>query len=102
MTLLVAVLIFTVNGFFGYWRANTRRLSLQWFLAIHVPVLLAISLRLWLLHGFNWAALTLFVAVFFGGQFAGSRLWRWLSEHKRDRLTSCLVMDLVRGKLATH
>jgi len=102
MTLLVAVLIFTLNLFFGYWRANTRKLSLEWFLAIHIPVLLAISLRLWLMDGFSWVTLPLFVAVFFAGQFVGSRLRHWLSEHKRKGLTSCLVMDMIRGKLAAH
>ena len=103
MTLfLVAVLIFAVNVFFGYWRANTRKLSLQWFLAIHIPVPIAISLRLLLLHGFNWATLPIFIAVFFAGQFVGSRLRCWLSEHDRGSLSSCLVMDMVRGKLAAH
>ena len=103
MTLLVVVLlIFSVNVFFGYWRANTRRLSWQWFLAIHIPVPIAISLRLWLLNGFSWATLPLFVAVFFGGQYAGSLLRGWLEGHRRDQLSSCLVMDLVRGRLAAH
>jgi len=100
--LLVALFIFAVNIFFGYWRTNTRRLSWQWFLAIHIPVPIAISLRLWLLDGFSWATLPLFVAVFFAGQFAGSRLRCWLDEHSRERLSSCLVMDIVRGRLAAH
>ncbi len=102
MTLLVAVLIFTLNLFFGYWRASTRRLSPEWFLAIHIPVLLVISLRAWFLDGFSWVALPLFVAIFFTGQVAGSHLRHRLSEHKRKVLTSCLVMDSVRGKLAAH
>ena len=98
--LLVAMLIFLVNVFFGYWRANTRRLSWQWFLAIHIPVPIAVSLRLWLLSGFSWATLPIFVAVFFGGQYTGGRLRCWLEEQSGGQLSSCLVMDLARGRFS--
>ena len=94
--LLVAVLIFTLNVFFGYWRANASRFSIQWFLAIHLSVLLAVGLRLWLMESFSWVTLPVFVAVFFGGQYAGGRLRRFLEGRVSASLSSCLVMDLVR------
>ena len=73
----VATAILLLNLPFGWWRAGTRKLSLPWFLAVHTPVPLAIGLRLAAGLGFHLATLPLFVAAFFGGQFAGGRLRRW-------------------------
>lgn len=74
MTLaIVTAAIFIINLIFGYWRGNTRKFSLQWIAAIHVPVPLAIGLRLWLL-GWNWALIPVFVLDFAAGQFAGGRI----------------------------
>jgi hypothetical protein len=77
MTLTVGLAaggILLLNLPFGYWRAGLRKLSLLWFLAIHLPVPLAIGLRWALGLPFRLATLPLFVAAFFGGQFLGARL----------------------------
>ena len=77
MTLTVGLAaggILLLNLPFGYWRAGLRRLSLPWFLAIHLPVPLAIGLRWALGLPLRLAALPLFVAAFFGGQVLGARL----------------------------
>lgn len=50
---IAIIAIFVINIFFGYWRANTRKLSLQWIAAIHVPVPIAIDKR-FLLLGWDW------------------------------------------------
>ena len=34
---VVALVVFLLNIPFGYWRANVRKFSLQWGLAIHIP-----------------------------------------------------------------
>ena len=70
---IVIAAIFIINVIFGYWRGNTRKFSLQWIAAIHVPVPMAIGLRLWLL-GWNWALIPVFVLDFAAGQFAGGRI----------------------------
>jgi hypothetical protein len=75
-TLLVAAAIFAINLPFGFWRAGLRKLSPAWFVAIHAPVPLAIGLRWAAGVPFRWVTLPLFVAAFFGGQFAGARLRR--------------------------
>lgn len=93
--LLVVVLIFLLNLFFGYWRANTSRFSPQWLLAIHIPVPLAIVIRLGFLD-WSWATLPVFVAAFFGGQYAGGKLRGFLVGRVTAPLSSCLVMDVVR------
>ena len=70
---LVAALIFLINIFFGYWRSNTRRLSTQWLMAIHIPVALVIGIRL-LLWEWNWASTFIFIAAFTAGQYAGGTI----------------------------
>jgi hypothetical protein len=95
MLFLVLLAIFFINIPFGYWRSNARRFSLQWLMAIHLPVPLAIGLRLSLLD-WSWALLPFSVAAFAVGQYAGGKV-RWLlSRRKEMRLSSCLVMDLFR------
>ena len=101
MTLfLILVTMFLVNILFGYWRANTRKFSIQWIMAIHIPVPLAIGLRLWLL-GWSWPMLPLFIATFFTGQYAGGKLRNYLAK-RQLHLSSCLVMDLVRMLASAH
>jgi Kef-type K+ transport system membrane component KefB len=67
--------IFFLNLPFGYWRANTKKFSLQWFLAIHLPIAAAIVLRL--LFGLGWHLVTfpLFVGAYFAGQYLGGSLY---------------------------
>ena len=72
----VTLAILLLNLPFGYWREGVRKFSPQWFLAVHVPVPLAIGLRFAVGLGFRLATLPLFVAAFFGGQFLGGRLRR--------------------------
>jgi hypothetical protein len=65
---------FALNLPFGYWRAGLRKFSPQWFVAVHAVVPLVIALRLALGLPVRWSMLPLFVAAYFSGQFAGSRL----------------------------
>lgn len=78
---IVVAAIFLLNLPFGGWRSTTRRLSVAWFASIHVPVIIAILLRLY--SGVGWHIITFLesVAAFFLGQFAGGWLYRW---HKRS------------------
>jgi hypothetical protein len=68
---IIALVVFLLNLPFGYLRASARRLSLKWFLAIHVPVPGVIALRL--LSGVGWRATTfvVLVAAFSAGQLLG-------------------------------
>lgn len=92
---LIGLIVLVINVPFGYWRANVRWFSLQWLLAIHIPVVFVVALRLASHMGFGWSSYVILVAAFFLGQQAGSMI------SKRLRLicvnfTSCLVMDLFR------
>ncbi len=86
-----------INVFFGYWRSNVRRLSPQWILAIHIPVPIAIGLRLAFL-GWSWALVPAFVVAYAIGQFGGGQMRRLL-RRARVRLTSFLVLDLFRASV---
>ena len=72
-----AVLITVVNLPFGYWRAGVRKLSVPWFLAVHLPVLLIVGIRLLLDVPFVWWVLPITVGSFALGQWLGGR---WLQR----------------------
>lgn len=93
--LLVSLIVLALNVPFGYWRANVKRLSLQWFLAIHIPVLFVIGLRLAFHLGFAWYTYVVLVFAFFLGQQFGSLMIKRL-RRICDHVSSCLVMDLLR------
>jgi hypothetical protein len=101
MLALVTAAIFVINLIFGYWRANTRKFSVQWIAAIHVPVPLAIGLRLWLL-GWDWALIPLFVLDFAAGQYAGGRIKKAWKKGSEVKLTSWLIGDSLRVIWATR
>ena len=60
---------FLLNLPFGFYRAGTRKLSWQWFVAIHFPVLLVIVARL--VSGVSWRAIPLVFASDIAGQLLG-------------------------------
>jgi hypothetical protein len=92
---VVIAAIFLINLVFGYWRANTRKFTWQWIAAIHVPVPMAIGLRLWLL-GWNWALIPVFVLDFALGQFAGGRIRQAWDKKGDIKLSSWLIGDGLR------
>ena len=70
----MAILIFLINLPFGAWRARLRKLSPPWFVAIHVPVVLAIGMRMLIGVPFRLVTLPLYVLAFFFGQLTGATL----------------------------
>ncbi len=67
-----AILTFLVNVPLGYWRATLRKLSWQWFLAIHISIPFVVAMRLVL--GISWLYVPLFIALAVAGQVMGSRI----------------------------
>lgn len=94
---LITILIFIFNIPFGYWRENVRKFSFQWALAIHLPVPFIILTRIYTDVGFAWYTYVLFVGAFFSGQKVGAVLLKRRKESEK-KVSSCLIMDLVRGK----
>lgn len=94
--IFVTIFVFILNLPFGYWRANVRRYSLQWVLAIHIPVPIIILLRIYSNIGFEFYTYPILIGAFFFGQFTG----KYLSERRKAKTiptTSCLVMDLYKS-----
>lgn len=71
--LLVAIAVFLFNLPFGYWRSKVKKFSLQWFLAIHLPVPFVILLRIYSNIGFELYTYPIIVGAFFLGQFIGAK-----------------------------
>lgn len=93
---LVAVSVLFFNLPFGYWRANVRKFSLQWALAIHVPVPFIILLRFESGIGFAFITYPVLVSAFFLGQYIGKKFFLWWKNNRYEEATSCMVCDLYR------
>jgi hypothetical protein len=76
-----ALLIFFMNIPFGYWRANVKKYKLQWYLAIHIPVLIIICGRMFSDVGWHWSTIVTSVLSFFLGQYLGGLLRRKKTDH---------------------
>jgi hypothetical protein len=94
--ILLTLFVFIINIPFGYWRANVRKFSLQFLLAIHLPVILIILFRIFSVSGFEVTTFFFTVPAFFLGQFAGSKIYSFRKINGSTPLTSCLVMDVIK------
>lgn len=93
-----AILVFVLNIPFGYWRSNVRKFSLQWILAIHLPVPIIVLLRETMQLGYHWTTYPIMIFAFFTGQSAGKLIYNYFSCRPDKFPGSCLIMDLVRNK----
>ncbi|BDQ03106.1 hypothetical protein [Ignavibacterium sp.] len=93
---IVAILTFLINIPFGYWRANVRKKSFQWILAIHIPVPFVVLLRIYSNIGFELYTYPIVIASYFLGQFAGVKFFSY-RKSLQMLTSSCLVMDLYRN-----
>ena len=91
---IVSLLVIILNIPFGYWRANVKRFSIQWYLSVHIPVPFIIALRIFSDIGFIWYTYVFLVTAFFIGQRIGSFIHKHME--KIEEVSSCLVMDLMR------
>ena len=94
--ILLTLFVLLLNIPFGYWRANVKIFSLQFLLAIHIPVILIIIFRLLSASGFELTTFFFTVPAFFLGQLAGSRIYTLRKINGSEPLTSCLVMDVIK------
>ena len=80
--IFISAFVLLINLPFGYWRAGTRKFSLTWFLAVHVPVPLTVGLRLASGIGWHMATFPIIIGTFFGGQFLGGYFKRIIANRK--------------------
>jgi len=86
---IVTILVFIIDIPFGFWRASVRKLSLQWFLAIHIPVPFIILLRIYGGIGFAFYTYIFLVGAFFLGQRFGAYLYK-KKEHLYEKIMICI------------
>lgn len=86
--ILLCLATVIINFPFGYYRAGTRRLSWQWFLAIHLPVPLIIVMRL--MSGVSWGAVPLLIGCAVLGQLAGGslRVALWKQRYAAEQISA--------------
>jgi hypothetical protein len=94
--LIVLLIVFIINIPFGYWRANAGKFSLQWVLAVHIPVPFIIALRIFSGLGFQLYTFPFMIGAYFMGQYLGGRFLKALKNKHYFRVSSCLVMDLCK------
>ena len=94
--LSVAIIVFILNVLFGYWRANTKKFSRQWFLSVHIPVPIVIALRIFAGIGWRLVTFPILIGAFFLGQFLGGRLHLWFARYIRAQISSSLFLDLLK------
>jgi hypothetical protein len=71
---VIAIIVFLVNLPFGYWRDMVERFSLQWILAVHLPVPIVVALRIFSGLGWHFVTFPVLIGAFFLGQFCGGNL----------------------------
>lgn len=74
--ILLSIFVFILNIPFEFWRVNTSAKSIQWFLAIHIPIALIIALRLILGLDITTISILMNIVGFILGQFTGKSLYQ--------------------------
>jgi len=94
LLLLAACIDFFLNIPFGYWRANVKRFSLQWFFSIHLPIPFIILVRIYTGIGFEFITYPIMIIAFLLGQLAGLKIYIYRKKQSFAHLSSCLFKDL--------
>jgi len=79
---------------FGYWRNGLKTYSLKWFLAIHIPVLLIILVRIFFHIPYELITIPLSVLCFFSGQYLGGRISRTYKKVVRHKTDNKITNDV--------
>jgi hypothetical protein len=81
--LVVAAIVFLLNIPFGFWRAQVKKFSWQWILAIHLPVPIVVALRIYGDIGWHWITFPVLIGAFFSGQFSGAKLGGFIGKRRQ-------------------
>lgn len=92
-----SILVLALNIPFGYWRDDVGQFTLQWILAVHIPVPLIVFIRLLSGVGFAWYTYLFLVLAYFLGQRLGAYIHRRNTELEKI-VSGCLVMDALRNR----
>lgn len=93
---LLALVIFAavaLNTPFGAWRATTRKFSLRWFLAVHLPIPFVFVIRR--AAGFGWDYVPVMLVCCVSGQLLGSWLYHRFRGIRRRPADDDVALPLV-------
>jgi len=80
-----ALFVFIIAFPFGFWRVRSKFKSKNWMLAIHIPVLFIILLRIYnKTHyniGFSWISLVYNIIAFFMAQYIAGIIYKKITTH---------------------
>ncbi len=86
--LTFAVIVFFLAFPFGFWRAKSRFKSRDWMLAIHIPVVFIILLRIYnKVHfhtGFSWLSVLYNVIAFMSAQYLAGLIYKAFKKHEAN------------------
>jgi hypothetical protein len=82
--ILACVATFIINLPFGYFRGGFKKLSVMWFLMIHLPVPLVVIVRRFEHLHLTWGLAPFLVGSFFLGQFVGRKIYTWKPYRKSN------------------
>jgi len=83
----VALAVLLLNIPFGFWRDGTKRFTLPWLLAVHLPVPIVVGLRVLSTLGWRFTTFPVLIGSFLLGQFLGGKLhqgWEWRKNARRN------------------
>lgn len=72
--IFIIVLTTLLNIPFGFWRANVKKFSGQWFLAVHCPIPFIILMRLEFGIGWHLITFPVIIVAYFLGQYLGAKV----------------------------
>jgi len=80
-----AIAVFFIAFPFGFWRVKSKFKSRDWMLAIHIPVVFIILLRIYnKVHfhiGFNWLSVLYNVIAFMLAQFIAGMIYKKIKKN---------------------
>ena len=86
--LTFAVIVFFLAFPFGFWRAKSRFKSRDWMLAIHIPVVFIILLRIYnKVHfhaGFSWTSVVYNVIAFMSAQYLAELIYKAFKKNEAN------------------
>ncbi len=78
---IFAVFVFFIAFPFGFWRVRSKFRSRDWMLAVHIPVIFIIMLRIFnKLHygiGFQWISVLYNIVAFFSAQYIAGLIYKY-------------------------
>ena len=86
--LTFAVIVFFLAFPFGFWRVKSRFKSRDWMLAIHIPVVFIILLRIYnKVHfhtGFSWLSVLYNVIAFMSAQYLAGLIYKAFKKNETN------------------